>query len=132
VRLIDDHRIAPLGDLGFPRLCLRLLIGCGRLLCLGAGDVEEAAQDERELLQSRDDDLGAVDQRSGELLAVLVDCFDHALGMLDLVDRIFGSGKTNSISWLSHRLASLHDATDQKVFDCVVVITDRRVLDHRT
>lgn len=40
-----------------------------------------------------------------------------------------GSGKTNSISWLSHRLASLHDASDTKVFDCVVVITDRRVLD---
>ena len=35
-------------------------------------------------------------------------------------------GKTNSISWLSHRLASLHDAQDAKVFDCVVVITDRQ------
>jgi type I restriction enzyme R subunit len=42
-----------------------------------------------------------------------------------------GSGKTNSISWLSHRLASLHDCQDRKVFDCVVVITDRRVLDQQ-
>ena len=42
-----------------------------------------------------------------------------------------GSGKTNSISWLSHRLASLHDKDDAKVFDCVVVITDRQVLDRQ-
>ena len=46
-----------------------------------------------------------------------------------LIQHSAGSGKTNSISWLSHRLASLHTDTDDKVFDCVVVITDRRVLD---
>ena len=48
-----------------------------------------------------------------------------------LIQHSAGSGKTNSISWLSHRLASLHDAEDRKVFDCVVVITDRRVLDQQ-
>jgi type I restriction enzyme R subunit len=48
-----------------------------------------------------------------------------------LIQHSAGSGKTNSISWLSHRLASLHDAADQKVFDCVIVITDRRVLDQQ-
>jgi type I restriction enzyme R subunit len=46
-----------------------------------------------------------------------------------LIQHSAGSGKTNSISWLSHRLASLHDVHDQKVFDCVIVITDRKVLD---
>ncbi len=46
-----------------------------------------------------------------------------------LIQHSAGSGKTNSISWLSHRLASLHDAQDKKIFDCVIVITDRRVLD---
>jgi type I restriction enzyme R subunit len=46
-----------------------------------------------------------------------------------LIQHSAGSGKTNSISWLSHRLASLHNAQDQKVFDCVIVITDRKVLD---
>lgn len=46
-----------------------------------------------------------------------------------LIQHSAGSGKTNSISWLSHRLASLHDVNDKKVFDCVLVITDRRVLD---
>lgn len=46
-----------------------------------------------------------------------------------LIQHSAGSGKTNSISWLSHRLASLHNAQDEKVFDCVIVITDRKVLD---
>jgi len=40
-----------------------------------------------------------------------------------------GSGKSNSIAWLAHRLSSLHDAKDRKVFDSVIVITDRLVLD---
>ncbi|MGK2926509.1 MAG: type I restriction endonuclease subunit R, partial [Lysobacterales bacterium] len=48
-----------------------------------------------------------------------------------LIQHSAGSGKTNSISWLSHRLASLHDEQDRKLFDCVVVITDRRVLDQQ-
>jgi type I restriction enzyme R subunit len=48
-----------------------------------------------------------------------------------LIQHSAGSGKTNSISWLSHRLASLHTDKDEKVFDCVVVITDRRVLDQQ-
>jgi len=48
-----------------------------------------------------------------------------------LVQHSAGSGKSNTIAWLVHRLASLHDATDAKVFDKVVVITDRRVLDRQ-
>jgi len=46
-----------------------------------------------------------------------------------LIQHSAGSGKTNSISWLSHRLSSLHTAEDEKIYDCVIVITDRRVLD---
>ncbi|MEJ7845993.1 MAG: DEAD/DEAH box helicase family protein [Acidimicrobiales bacterium] len=46
-----------------------------------------------------------------------------------LVQHSAGSGKSNTIAWLAHRLASLHDEGDAKVFDKVVVITDRRVLD---
>jgi type I restriction enzyme R subunit len=48
-----------------------------------------------------------------------------------LIQHSAGSGKTNSISWLSHRLANLHNDADEKVFDCVVVITDRQVLDRQ-
>ncbi len=48
-----------------------------------------------------------------------------------LVEHSAGSGKSNTIAWLAHRLSSLHNAADQKVFDKVVVITDRRVLDRQ-
>ncbi len=48
-----------------------------------------------------------------------------------LVQHSAGSGKSNTIAWLAHRLASLHDASDAKVFDKVVVVTDRRVLDRQ-
>jgi type I restriction enzyme, R subunit len=48
-----------------------------------------------------------------------------------LIQHSAGSGKSNSIAWLAHRLASLHDANDEKVFHSVVVISDRRVLDQQ-
>jgi type I restriction enzyme, R subunit len=48
-----------------------------------------------------------------------------------LVQHSAGSGKSNTIAWLAHRLASLHDAADTKVFDKVVVVTDRKVLDRQ-
>jgi len=46
-----------------------------------------------------------------------------------LIQHSAGSGKTNSIAWTAHQLASLHDADDNKVFDSVIVVTDRTVLD---
>lgn len=46
-----------------------------------------------------------------------------------LVQHSAGSGKTNSIAWLAHGLSKLHDEHDRKVFDSVVVVTDRTVLD---
>ena len=45
-----------------------------------------------------------------------------------LIQHSAGSGKTNSISWLSHRLATLHRG-DEKVFDGVIVLSDRNLLD---
>lgn len=46
-----------------------------------------------------------------------------------LVQHSAGSGKSNTIAWTAHRLANLHNDANQKVFDKVVVITDRVVLD---
>lgn len=46
-----------------------------------------------------------------------------------LVQHSAGSGKTNSIAWLAHRLSELHGEQNDKVFDTVVVVTDRTVLD---
>lgn len=48
-----------------------------------------------------------------------------------LIQHSAGSGKSNSLGWLAHRLSNLHDAGDRLVFDCVVVITDRKVLDRQ-
>ena len=48
-----------------------------------------------------------------------------------LIQHSAGSGKSNTIAWLAHRLSTLHDASDQRVFDSIVVITDRRVLDRQ-
>ena len=46
-----------------------------------------------------------------------------------LIEHSAGSGKSNTIGWLTHRLASLHDDANDRVFDSVIVITDRVVLD---
>lgn len=46
-----------------------------------------------------------------------------------LVQHSAGSGKTNSIAWSAHRLARLHNDANEKVFDSVIVVTDRTVLD---
>ena len=40
-----------------------------------------------------------------------------------------GSGKSNSIAWTAHQLSTLHDDEDEKVFQSVIVVTDRTVLD---
>jgi len=48
-----------------------------------------------------------------------------------LVEHSAGSGKSNTIAWLAHRLSSLHSEQDERIFDSVVVITDRIVLDRQ-
>lgn len=48
-----------------------------------------------------------------------------------LVEHSAGSGKSNTIAWLAHRLASLHDENNRRVFDSVIVVTDRVVLDQQ-
>lgn len=55
----------------------------------------------------------------------------HGSGRNYLIQHSAGSGKSNSIAWLAHRLASLHSAEDEKVFHSVIVVTDRRVLDQQ-
>jgi type I restriction enzyme R subunit len=56
---------------------------------------------------------------------------DHGAGENYLVQNSAGSGKSNSISWLAHRLVSLHDKDDKRVFDSVIVVTDRVALDRQ-
>ena len=55
----------------------------------------------------------------------------EGVGRNYLVEHSAGSGKSNTIAWLAHRLSSLHNSQDQRLFDSVVVITDRVVLDRQ-
>ena len=50
-------------------------------------------------------------------------------GQRYLIQHSAGSGKTRTIAWTAHRLATLHDSANAKVFDSVIVVTDRNVLD---
>jgi len=59
------------------------------------------------------------------------DVKEKGVGTNYLIQHSAGSGKTYTISWLAHRLANLHDDNDNPVFDSVVVITDRIVLDRQ-
>ncbi len=53
------------------------------------------------------------------------------IGKNYLVQHSAGSGKSNSIAWLAYRLSSLHNVLDERIFDSVIVVTDRKVLDQQ-
>ncbi len=55
----------------------------------------------------------------------------HGPGQRYLIQHSAGSGKSFTIAWLAHQLSTLHDAGDRSVFDSIIVITDRRVLDRQ-
>lgn len=48
-----------------------------------------------------------------------------------LIEHSAGSGKTNSIAWLSHRLVSLHDEDNKPIYDTIIIVTDRVVVDRQ-
>ena len=48
-----------------------------------------------------------------------------------LIEHSAGSGKTETISWLSHILATVHDSANENIFDTVLVITDRIIVDRQ-
>ena len=55
----------------------------------------------------------------------------HGAGKNYLIQHSAGSGKSNTIAWLAHHLASLHNANDEKIFNSVIIVTDRVVLDRQ-
>ncbi len=62
---------------------------------------------------------------------MVADARNKGAGQNYLIQHSAGSGKSNSIAWLAHRLASLYTAKDEKVFDSIIVVTDRIVLDQQ-
>lgn len=90
------------------------------------------------LQQDRDDKTGKVKSermifpRYHQLDVVtklLADVKANGSGKNYLIQHSAGSGKSNSIAWLAHRLTGLHDNHDEKIFQSVIIVTDRRVLD---
>ena len=62
---------------------------------------------------------------------VLADVRENRTSQNYLIQHSAGSGKTNSIAWLAHRLTSLHDADNKIIFDNVIIVTDRVVVDRQ-
>ena len=60
---------------------------------------------------------------------LLADVKERGCGKNYLIQHSAGSGKSNSIAWLAHRLSSLHDKNDEVIFNSVIVVTDRKILD---
>lgn len=60
---------------------------------------------------------------------LLADVKASGAGHNYLIQHSAGSGKSNSIAWLAHRLSGLHNDLDEKIFRSVIVVTDRKVLD---
>jgi type I restriction enzyme R subunit len=87
-------------------------------------EVEGRIYKKEKLIFPRYHQLDAVREISKKVLEV-------GTGKNYLIQHSAGSGKSNSIAWLAYRLTSLHNATDERVFDSVIVVTDRKVLDQQ-
>ena len=89
----------------------------------------------RYLIGKRDDRkrlAGVIFPRYHQLDAtrkLVADVRAQGAGQRYLIQHSAGSGKTNSIAWTAHFLADLHDEANNKVFDSVLVVSDRNVLD---
>ena len=93
-------------------------------------DVEEKITDEGKKVRKE----SLIFPRYHQLQAVrqlVAAAASEGVGRNYLVEHSAGSGKSNTIAWLAHRLSSLHNERDERLFDSVVVITDRVVLDRQ-
>lgn len=62
---------------------------------------------------------------------LLASVYEHGSELNYLIEHSAGSGKTNSIAWLTYRLASLHDVNNRVIFDNIIIVTDRVVVDRQ-
>ena len=60
---------------------------------------------------------------------ILADVKEKGAGVNYLIEHSAGSGKSNSIAWIAYRLASAFDKDDKYIFDSVIIVTNRIVLD---
>lgn len=62
---------------------------------------------------------------------LLEDVSENKTTLNYLIQHSAGSGKTNTIAWLAYRLANLHDADNKIIFDNIIIMTDRIVVDRQ-
>ena len=62
---------------------------------------------------------------------LLASVTEHGSDLNYLIEHSAGSGKTKSIAWLTYRLASLHDKNNKIIFDNIIIVTDRVVVDRQ-
>ncbi len=62
---------------------------------------------------------------------ILADVYVNGSSQNYLIQHSAGSGKTNSIAWLAYRLSSLHDVNNRIIFDNIIIVTDRVVVDRQ-
>ncbi len=62
---------------------------------------------------------------------IIEDARENGSGKNYLIQHSAGSGKSNTIAWVAHRLAELHNDSNENIFDGVIVVTDRRILDRQ-
>src|SRR5699024_5348994 len=62
---------------------------------------------------------------------LMIDVKENKTSLNYLIQHSAGSGKTNSIAWLAHRLVSLHDIDNKVIFDTTIIVTDRVVVDRQ-
>lgn len=88
------------------------------------GKEKEIKEETKKIIFPRFHQMDVVEKLTADTVA-------NGVGKNYLIQHSAGSGKSNSIAWLTYRLASLHDANQKNVFDTVFVITDRRVLNQQ-
>ena len=65
-----------------------------------------------------------------DVVTKLIDAaVEEGTGQKYLIQHSAGSGKSNSIAWTAHQLSTLYDHNNKKMFDSVIVVTDRTILD---
>jgi len=87
-------------------------------------EVDGRTYKKEKLIFPRYHQLDAVRKISTNVLAV-------GIGKNYLIQHSAGSGKSNSIAWLAYRLSSLHNQSDERIFDSIIVVTDRKILDQQ-
>ena len=85
------------------------------------GKIKEKSETSEKIIFPRYHQLDVVEK-------LIADTEEKGSGQNYLIQHSAGSGKSNSIAWLTYRLASLHNIAQKNIFDAVFVITDRRVL----